>query len=280
MGLRDQGIEDGSAAVGSAPGWCGHWLLRRQGPIEGSDVSVPAPPSKSSRFNPPPNWPMPPPGWTPPQGWTPDPSWPPPPEGWQLWTEHPGAAGDRPGMGTGVAAPRPGGLPRWTIVVGAVVIGIIVANAIAGVAGHLLALVAWAGAAWSCLRPARAQMASAARTWARIGVAACACLAVYAGSLAVVSVVVSPNWFASGYNFNAAYIAQYYKLPIDDIAWCSTEVGQDSVSGIATNSPDPSNGAATEEWVRGCVDGLYAGVDANFPISWPASRPAPSGASH
>ncbi|WP_319448216.1 MULTISPECIES: hypothetical protein [unclassified Mycobacterium] len=37
------------------------------------------------RFNPPPNWPPSPPGWTPPPGWRPDPSWPPPPPGWQLW---------------------------------------------------------------------------------------------------------------------------------------------------------------------------------------------------
>lgn len=37
------------------------------------------------RFNPPPNWPPVPPGWTPPAGWQPDPSWPPPPEGWPLW---------------------------------------------------------------------------------------------------------------------------------------------------------------------------------------------------
>jgi hypothetical protein len=37
------------------------------------------------RFNPPPNWPPVPPGWTPPAGWQPDPSWPPPPPGWPLW---------------------------------------------------------------------------------------------------------------------------------------------------------------------------------------------------
>lgn len=37
------------------------------------------------RFNPPPNWPPVPPGWTPPAGWHPDPSWPPPPTGWPLW---------------------------------------------------------------------------------------------------------------------------------------------------------------------------------------------------
>lgn len=38
------------------------------------------------RYNPPPNWPTPPPGWEPPRGWTPDPSWPPAPPGWNFWT--------------------------------------------------------------------------------------------------------------------------------------------------------------------------------------------------
>ena len=37
------------------------------------------------RFNPPPNWPRFPSGWTPPPGWQPDPSWQPPPYGWRLW---------------------------------------------------------------------------------------------------------------------------------------------------------------------------------------------------
>lgn len=36
-------------------------------------------------YNPPPNWPRPPAGWTPEPGWQPDPSWPPPPPGWQLF---------------------------------------------------------------------------------------------------------------------------------------------------------------------------------------------------
>jgi hypothetical protein len=39
------------------------------------------------RFNPPPNWPAAPSGWTPPPGWEPDATWPPPPAGWQLWVE-------------------------------------------------------------------------------------------------------------------------------------------------------------------------------------------------
>ena len=39
------------------------------------------------RFNPPPNWPAPPPGWVPTPGWKPLPEWPDPPVGWQLWVE-------------------------------------------------------------------------------------------------------------------------------------------------------------------------------------------------
>lgn len=39
------------------------------------------------RFNPPPNWPAPPPGWVPAPGWGPSPEWPAPPPGWQLWID-------------------------------------------------------------------------------------------------------------------------------------------------------------------------------------------------
>lgn len=39
------------------------------------------------RFNPPPNWPRFPNGWTPPPGWQPDPLWPQPPFGWPLWVD-------------------------------------------------------------------------------------------------------------------------------------------------------------------------------------------------
>ena len=39
------------------------------------------------RFNPPPNWPTPPPGWVPTPGWRPPPEWPAPPPGWQLWVD-------------------------------------------------------------------------------------------------------------------------------------------------------------------------------------------------
>jgi len=37
------------------------------------------------RFNPPPNWPAAPTGWTPGPDWAPDPSWGPAPVGWSLW---------------------------------------------------------------------------------------------------------------------------------------------------------------------------------------------------
>lgn len=40
------------------------------------------------RFNPPPNWPSTPRGWTPPPGWEPDPEWGLPPVGWPLWLEN------------------------------------------------------------------------------------------------------------------------------------------------------------------------------------------------
>jgi hypothetical protein len=46
----------------------------------------------SARFNPPPNWPPAPDGWTPPQGWQPDPAWGPAPDGWQLWLDNDTAA--------------------------------------------------------------------------------------------------------------------------------------------------------------------------------------------
>jgi hypothetical protein len=55
------------------------------------------------RFNPPPNWPIPPQGWSPPPGWQPDPTWPPPPPGWQLWlpVEHESASAASPSPSTG-----------------------------------------------------------------------------------------------------------------------------------------------------------------------------------
>lgn len=41
------------------------------------------------KFNPPPNWPRFPDGWTPPNHWVPDATWPPPPFGWPLWLPEP-----------------------------------------------------------------------------------------------------------------------------------------------------------------------------------------------
>jgi hypothetical protein len=58
------------------------------------------------RFNPPPNWPAPPPGWTPPPGWLPDPSWPPPPPGWDLWVSDDDTAS--PSSTTPLQVPPPG----------------------------------------------------------------------------------------------------------------------------------------------------------------------------
>lgn len=55
------------------------------------------------RFNPPPNWPPVPSGWTPPVGWQPDPSWPPPPPGWPLWVPE-GRSGRRNGLILGALA--------------------------------------------------------------------------------------------------------------------------------------------------------------------------------
>lgn len=46
----------------------------------------PVPPKPSViRFNPPPNWPAPPPGWEPPAGWMPLPDWPLAPDEWSFW---------------------------------------------------------------------------------------------------------------------------------------------------------------------------------------------------
>lgn len=44
------------------------------------------------RFNPPPNWPAAPAGWTPPPGWQPDPAWGPPPPDWPEWVSNLGRA--------------------------------------------------------------------------------------------------------------------------------------------------------------------------------------------
>ena len=69
------------------------------------------------RFNPPPNWPPVPPGWTPPPDWRPDPSWPPPPPGWPLWV--PDAPRSRTGLIIGAIA--------LTLLVGiGVVVGVVI----------------------------------------------------------------------------------------------------------------------------------------------------------
>jgi hypothetical protein len=61
----------------------------------GGQPAITVPPA-SYRFNPPPDWPAPPPGWVPPLGWQPDPTWPPAPPGWQCWVRPArGAVGER-----------------------------------------------------------------------------------------------------------------------------------------------------------------------------------------
>jgi hypothetical protein len=76
-------------------------------------------------------------------------------------------------------------VPKWAIIAAVVVVGIVIADVVPGLFGHVLALLVWAGAAWSCLRPARSRVKSTVRIWARIAVAVFACAALYAGSLAV-----------------------------------------------------------------------------------------------
>ena len=160
-------------------------------------MSVPPPVGKAYRFNPPPNWPTPPPGWTPPQGWAPPASWPPPPHGWQFWVEAlPTIDAQQDTWAAGLASPaldkaevaasKSREMLRWAIIGGTVVVGLVIANVAGGILGHVFALIAWAAAAWLCIRPARARTASASRMWTRIGVAVFACLAIYAGSLAIV----------------------------------------------------------------------------------------------
>src|SRR5690349_5122027 len=61
------------------------------------------------RFNPPPNWPPPPPGWVPASGWQPPPDWPVPPPGWPLWVED-AAAGQRTGPRHAKAGPPDAGV--------------------------------------------------------------------------------------------------------------------------------------------------------------------------
>jgi hypothetical protein len=58
------------------------------------------------RFNPPPNWPPPPPGFVPPPRWQPDPAWPPPPPGWRLWVPDDTVAAGPEGRPGRHASPR------------------------------------------------------------------------------------------------------------------------------------------------------------------------------
>lgn len=53
------------------------------------------------RFNVPPGWPSPPPGWVPDEAWQPDSSWPPAPAGWRFWLDDRGlpTAGPRGAFG-------------------------------------------------------------------------------------------------------------------------------------------------------------------------------------
>jgi len=61
-------------------------MLAIPGAIAGVVLLVRPPRSRAGwRFNAPPGWPEPPPGWTPPPGWRPDPSWPTPPADWSWW---------------------------------------------------------------------------------------------------------------------------------------------------------------------------------------------------
>ena len=145
------------------------------------------------------------------------------------------------------------------IIGGAAVVGLIIANVTPGVLGHVIALIVWVAAAWSCVRPARALTASAARTWARVGVAAFACLGVYAGSLAVMGGVASPNWYANGKAFalrdTKVDTAKLIGPPGIVQKWC-TGVLDAGTAPVPTGSlPSTADGSAVAQWVSGCVDG-------------------------
>jgi len=51
------------------------------------DIRATLLPVAGIRFNAPPGWPEPEPGWAPPPGWNPDPSWPPAPDGWRFYVQ-------------------------------------------------------------------------------------------------------------------------------------------------------------------------------------------------
>ena len=77
----------------------------------------------AERFNPPPNWPLLPEGWTPPPGWSPDPEWPPVPAGWQLWVDDESPRGRERALGKILLAVI-GGVGLLLAIVGAVTGGI------------------------------------------------------------------------------------------------------------------------------------------------------------
>jgi hypothetical protein len=77
-----------------------HCVRRNRAPrLDRPSYNPVMPPSGEWQFNPPPDWPVPPLGWSPEPAWKPDPSWPAAPAGWQFWvpvapTVH-GAPGER-----------------------------------------------------------------------------------------------------------------------------------------------------------------------------------------
>jgi hypothetical protein len=130
-------------------------------------MSVPPPVGKHRQFNSPPDWPMSPPAWPP--------------------------------VDSGQNVARVRAQKKLAVWAAAIFAGLIVGAVTPGLAGHVIALVVWAVAAGACVRPARSVTMSGARTWARVGVAAFAALAIFAGSYAVRSVFF-PNYYGQCVN--------------------------------------------------------------------------------
>lgn len=83
------------------------------------------------RFNPPPNWPAPAPGWYPPPGWQPPAEWGPVPHGWPLWVNDVPA-----GYVTSTPVSRFfGGIFRLVMVFFALFVALVAVLIIAGIAG-------------------------------------------------------------------------------------------------------------------------------------------------
>lgn len=78
-------------------------------------------------FNPPPNWPPHPDGWTPPSGWRPDPAWGPEPTGWKFWIDAPW---EQPAEAVTadeeLAKPKKHRGWAWTLFLGLIVVGVII----------------------------------------------------------------------------------------------------------------------------------------------------------